>query len=1343
MKHNSLQHKAKHTFVFSCLLFCTLFFFGLSTSNAKAQAFRTTWITTDGTITIPTTGGGYNYNITWTNLTNAGIGDGSTTGAVGNYQITGLANGDTYEIAITGAFPHFYMNIGAERLKLQTIEEWGTQAWTSMEKAFYGCSNLTYNATDIPNLSNVSNMSYMFRGATLFNGNIGNWNTTTVTDMSFMFNGAAAFNQNIGTWNTAAVTDMNRMFYNATSFNQNIGTWTTAAVTDMSYMFGGATSFNQNIGSWNTAAVTNMTNMFSGATSFNGNIANWNTAAVTNMSVMFSGATSFNQNIATWNTGAVTNMASMFFNATSFNQNIGGWTTGTVASMAFMFSGATSFNQNIGGWNISNLNSGFFTGAYQMLDNSGLNIANYDATLIAWAAQNVASGVNLGAQGLEYCAGEAARNSLIADDSWDIIGDMLDCDPEINVQGNGNDIADGAAGTSPTNDTDFGDIAECGTNTISKTYTIQNIGGAVLDITGIALSGTNAGDFTLSGLPAFPTTVAPTTGTQTFTVTFDPSGTGNRTALVTINNNDTDENPYTFVINGNGTADTTNPVIPTLADINSQCSSTPVAPTTTDNCAGTITGTTGTAFPITTTTLVTWTFTDSNGNSVTADQNVIINDGKEINILGNAISIVDGDATPDVADDTNFGNTTSRTITYTIENTGTEILTISSIISSGTNSADFVVSNVPASVTAGGTATFDVTFTPLAVGTRTATITINNNDCDEDVYDFAVEGSNISSGDVLLVRTNTYYPTIQEGVDASIDGDVLVMTVDRVYPENVLVGKTLTFQSNAAIYQNVSIDQIEMNGLGKTLTIDGNMCLTELLNMEEGDVIVTASANFALRSTASGTAMVINDDDNNTVQGNVIAERYLGSVSDLAGGYDAQGYHMFSSPFSDATISQFGDDMSLVLNTAFNGAVEPTYTRPFPTFYEYDETSAGTPSPSGIYNAFTIGYKVPTTVNLKVGKGYEANIATGTTVDMNGTLNNGDIPISITHQGLAYANQGFNLIGNPYPSPISWTEILAQTNANTLVKDAVYIDIPTSQYGATYATFINSVPVNGGKSDIAPFQGFFVQAKATGNLIMNNDIRPDAYQDSRFYKMTGGNAKGAKEGLIKLAIEQDGKLDETAIYFERGATSKFDGKFDALKIHKINGTTPTLYSYNEDIEESGIDTYFSINGLNEFNEDMTLPLAMNIVKSGKHKIVVREIKYFHSLSNIYLYDSLTETLHDLKANPEYEFVASASKEVKRFVVLFKTNKVFSEKGHIVAYPNPTPNNFSYSLKNDSEGMQTVRLFDATGKLILERVENKQGAFLEGVINLEKQASGLYLLQISDSRNTTNARIIKE
>ena len=74
--------------------------------------------------------------------------------------------------------------------------------------------------------------------------------------------------------------------------------------------------------------------------------------------------------------------------------------------------------------------------------------------------------------------------------------------------------------------------------------------------------------------------------------------------------------------------DVTPPVKPTLPNVVEQCAVTLTAPTTTDNCSGTISGTTTTNFPYTTTgvTAIEWTFTDAAGNSTTATQVVTIND---------------------------------------------------------------------------------------------------------------------------------------------------------------------------------------------------------------------------------------------------------------------------------------------------------------------------------------------------------------------------------------------------------------------------------------------------------------------------------------------------------------------------------------------------------------------------------------------------------------------------------------------------------------------------------------------------------------------------------------------
>ena len=207
--------------------------------------FITTWRTTTAneSITIPTTGTGYNYVVHW--------GDGSSeSGQRGNATHTYASAGD-YTVSIGGVFPRiyfgdFYFSNRDERSKIRDVTQWGNVAWTSMAGAFQGANNLTMTATDAPDLSGVTSMRSMFFGASSFNGDISGWNTASVTHMGDMFSGATSFDQNIGNWNTAQVTDMRWMFDRATSFDQDIGGWNVEAVRQSTYsgmtdMFAGVT----------------------------------------------------------------------------------------------------------------------------------------------------------------------------------------------------------------------------------------------------------------------------------------------------------------------------------------------------------------------------------------------------------------------------------------------------------------------------------------------------------------------------------------------------------------------------------------------------------------------------------------------------------------------------------------------------------------------------------------------------------------------------------------------------------------------------------------------------------------------------------------------------------------------------------------------------------------------------------------------------------------------------------------------------------------------------------------------------------------------------------------------
>ncbi len=418
----------KNTFY---LLFSILFIFNINIIFAAGTDDFIITIKTDnlGTssstqFTIPTTGTEYEYTVDCDDsgpMTETEIQNGTYTCDYGD------GNEGTYTIRIVGTFPQIYFNDTWDKAKILSIEQWGTGPWRTMENAFDGCSNLVINASDTPDLSEATSLSYMFQNAANLNNSTGNWNwdTSTITNMDSVFSGASEFNQNISSWNTALVTSMRNMFM-LTAFNQDISSWDVGEVRDFSGMFT-STPFNQDIASWDTKNATNMSWMFYNASNFNQDISGWDVSSVTLMPRMFEGATSFNQDLGAdetdWNTSNVEQMYKIFYNASLFNGDITNWDVENVSAMNDMFLNATIFNQNLENWNISNVNnmSGMFL-------NSGLSVDNYDSILVGWnSLPSLQDSVSLDVDG-SYCSASAisAKSNMENTYNWSFNDNGLD-----------------------------------------------------------------------------------------------------------------------------------------------------------------------------------------------------------------------------------------------------------------------------------------------------------------------------------------------------------------------------------------------------------------------------------------------------------------------------------------------------------------------------------------------------------------------------------------------------------------------------------------------------------------------------------------------------------------------------------------------------------------------------------------------------------------------------------------------------------------------------------------------------------------------------------------------------
>ena len=273
-----------------------------------------------------------------------------------------------------------------------SIDDWGDIQWKSMNTFAEDCIILKELPFDAPDLSQVRDMSYMFKDAHRLNVSIEHWDVSHVTNMAHTFDAAYDYNQPLMGWDVSNVTNMASMFQRAFSFNQSLESWDVSNVTDMSGMFAGECddeypdiqhmAFNQPLEQWDVSNVTNMAEMFAYNDSFFETLEMWDVSKVKDMSGMFRG-TRFNNALEKWNVSNVENMSEMFASAciveAAFNQPIGKWDVSHVTNMSEMFNENKSFNQPLEDWDVSNVK-----------DMSGMfKDTNYNQPLEKWNVSNV------------------------------------------------------------------------------------------------------------------------------------------------------------------------------------------------------------------------------------------------------------------------------------------------------------------------------------------------------------------------------------------------------------------------------------------------------------------------------------------------------------------------------------------------------------------------------------------------------------------------------------------------------------------------------------------------------------------------------------------------------------------------------------------------------------------------------------------------------------------------------------------------------------------------------------------------------------------------------------------
>jgi hypothetical protein len=378
--------------------------------------------------------------------------------------------------------------------------------------------------------------------------------------------------------------------------------------------------------------------------------------------------------------------------------------------------------------------------------------------------------------------------------------------------------------------------------------------------------------------------------------------------------------------------------------------------------------------------------------------------------------------------------------------------------------------------------------------------------------------------------------------------------------------------------------------------------------------------NLTLLSTSTQSAL-IDGSGTGQVFGNLAMQRFLPS---------SFGYRYLSSPFTSATVSQISSYVDL--NAAF------------PEFYRYDESQASN---------WWITYTNPSSL-LVPTHGYAANLGiskTAKTISITGVVNNGTLSTATLYNHNFPFTLGFNLIGNPYPSPVDWDASSGWNRINT--DNAVYFfnTGDSSEYTGKYSSYINGVSSDGIANNIIPaMQGFFVHVSngsfpVAGSLTFTNQTRinnlnpvfhkPIMEETLPFLRFTAGfeNSPGNEDPMV--------------IYFNNDASWNFDKEYDALKLMNTDLLVPSIYSVSSDASK------LSINALPRLADTISIiPIGLKTERDGWISFHARDIENIPADLHVYFADSRTGICHNLLLNRDARINLDAGLYEGRFSLIF-------------------------------------------------------------------------------------------
>lgn len=515
------------------------------------------------------------------------------------------------------------------------------------------------------------------------------------------------------------------------------------------------------------------------------------------------------------------------------------------------------------------------------------------------------------------------------------------------------------------------------------------------------------------------------------------------------------------------------------------------------------------------------------------------------------------------------------------------------------------------------------------------------------------------------------------------------------------------------------------------VTLNGSLLVHGNLTVSNGDF--NTNNNLTLSSIATRTARIASS--NGTITGNVTIQRFIPAKT-------SRRWSFVSSPVSQTFAASWQQQIHIT-GTGTGGTACPTLT---PHSNGFDASLTNSPSLFTYNAANSSGLRwVATTstnaTSTTAGTGYRmlirgprssgcallngaSNVPAAVTLSSTGVINN-----TAKNMGsftITYNNNLANnwiLVGNPYPSQISFSALRADNAAK--INNAYAIYIPSNNAGIyTYwngSTFTGGSGVDVATGNVlASGSAFFVQSIGASTLHLDfNEAQKTAATASSYQR----NNANHKQVRVRYNNADDTQIDEVLI--------EYININNTTDIESMNSGTNFITSIKD---SKGMAVQYRDEKWLK-NDEVFLNVVSTV--NGTYKLKFGAYEFLQQSATIYLKDNFTGSIINIDSlgNNGYTFITDKNDPktagAERFSLLFKEiNPDVTTISSIKLFPNPANTILTVQLPNmQFDEMYTIRIIDITGKVQLQQ------KLANGVqkLNINNLSVGTYVVEVTDNK----------